>query len=277
MEADMELYGMYEEVVRRLLYEGILDEDMKILVICGDGADREVLQKSGLRNVIISSVDTRMEGGELSPFEWSFQDAENLNFKDLSFDFSIVHWGLHHCHSPHRALLEMYRISKRGLLMFEPSDNLLTRLGVRLNFGQEYEHANVFHNDFAYGGVKNTFIPNYVYRWTESEIKKTINCYAPYGDHRFKFFYEMRVPWPQLKDRKNRFFYYAVLLSLPLLKIMSYVFPKQSNNFAAVVLKPEFPRDLHPWFVWEENKIKLNKSWLATRYGEETKDAYLSK
>ena len=49
----------------------------------------------------------------------------------------------HHCHSPHRGLLEMYRVARRGVLAFEPRDTRLVRLGVRLGFGQEYEIAAV--------------------------------------------------------------------------------------------------------------------------------------
>jgi ubiquinone/menaquinone biosynthesis C-methylase UbiE len=35
-----------------------------------------------------------MKGNEFHPFKWSYQDAENLSFKDKSFDFVVVHSGL---------------------------------------------------------------------------------------------------------------------------------------------------------------------------------------
>jgi SAM-dependent methyltransferase len=70
---------------------------------------------------------------EFAPFLWSFQDAERLTFAENEFDFCIVHSGLHHCYSPHRALLEMYRVARVGLLVFEPRDGALVRLGMRLN------------------------------------------------------------------------------------------------------------------------------------------------
>jgi hypothetical protein len=34
------------------------------------------------------------------------------------------------------------------------------------------------------------------------------------------------------------------------------------------VLKPEFPRDLHPWLLWEDNTLRLRASWLADRYSQ---------
>jgi len=259
--------SFYKEVVDDLLRRRILDQHMRVLVLCGGEPDKEVLVGSGFSSVVISNLDTRMKGTEYAPFEWSYQDAEHLSFEDDSFDFSMVHEGLHHCYSPHRALLEMYRVAKKGILLFEPYDNLLTQLGVLLKFGQEYEDAAVFYNDCVYGGVKNSSIPNYVYRWTEKEIVKTIHSFAPCGKHSFQFIHKMCVPWTQLKGRKNKLFFLMVLLSLPILKAIGIAFPKKSsNNFAALVLKPELPRDLHPWLSWRENEIKPNLLWLSNRY-----------
>jgi hypothetical protein len=34
------------------------------------------------------------------------------------------------------------------------------------------------------------------------------------------------------------------------------------------VLKPEFPGDLHPWLLSEDNIPRLNVSWLAERYSQ---------
>lgn len=259
------LHRFYQEVLADLLTRNTLDRQMRILVVAGAGPDRDILRRCGFENVVISNLDTRMNGSELAPFEWSFQDAENLTFEDGSFDFSIVHSGLHHCYSPHRALLEMYRVARKGLLMFEPCDSLLSRVGLLLRVGQEYEHASV---NGSHGGVGNSPIPNYVYRWTEREIVKTINSFAPYGKHRFRFYHKTRTPWGQLRRRRYKWSLSLVLVSLPILKILALVFPKQTNNLAAVVLKPDLPADLHPWLVWGEGTIKANKPWLANRYGK---------
>ena len=241
---------------------------MYILVVCAGETDKDVFHQRGFKNVVISNLDNRMKGGEFTPYEWSFQDAEKLTYKDNSFDFCIVHEGLHHCHSPHRALLEMYRVAKKGIVLFEPYDNIFTRAGVRLKLGQDYEHAAVFYNDCIYGGLRNSSIPNFVYRWTEAEIIKTINSFSPIGKHRFQFIHKMRFPWVQLKGRKNKLYFFIALLSLPILRVFNLIFPKQSNNFAAVVLKPNMPSDLHPWLLWKDNAIELNHSWVKTRFKE---------
>jgi ubiquinone/menaquinone biosynthesis C-methylase UbiE len=266
----MALHGMqdfYRDVISHLLQTGVLNTQMEILVICGGQTDKAVLQKSGFQHVVISNVDPRPRENQFAPYGWRFQDAERLTFEDESFDFCLVHSGLHHCHSPHRALLEMYRVARKGLILFEPYDNVITRLGVRLNIGQEYEHSAVFYNNCKYGGVRNGPIPNYIYRWTEQEIVRTINCYAPHARHGIRFFHKMRIPWTQLRGRRNRTFYYVVRLAQPALKLLELCFPKQSNNFAALVPKPKLPQALHPWLRQDGEVVRLNDQWLAARYG----------
>ena len=168
-EGNPDFYG---DTVRHLLRDGTLTTTMDILVVCGGETDRAVLADSGFRHVVISNLDPGPDPDAFAPFTWSHRDAERLGFPDGSFDFCVVHSGLHHCHAPHLALLEMYRVARKGLLLFEPYDNLLTRVGVRLNIGQECEHASVFYNGCARGGVGNSAIPNHVYRWTERESSR---------------------------------------------------------------------------------------------------------
>jgi SAM-dependent methyltransferase len=260
------MHDFYGELIGDLLRTRVLDTRMTILVVCGGKVDRSVLRKHGFENVVISNIDPRAKKEDFRPYEWSYQDAERLTFDDQSFDFCLVHSGLHHCHSPHRALLEMYRVARRGLLLFEPYDNLTTRLGVRLNVGQEYEHAGVFCNNGHHGGVGNSDIPNFVYRFTEQEIAKTINCYAPYARHEIRFMHRMRVPWTQLRRRRNKTLYHLIRLARPALKLVEVCAPKQCNSFAALVLKPELPRALHPWLRHDGETIRLDDTWLASRY-----------
>ena len=256
----------YTETIRSLLRRGLLNQNMRILVVCGGRLDRDVLERCGFANVVISNLDDRIEGHEFAPFLWSFQDAERLTFVDDEFDFSIVHNGLHHCYSPHRALLEMYRIARVGLLVFEPRDGALVRLGVRLNVGQEYEVAAVCGNDMMFGGVRNSELPNYVYRWSPREVRKTIQSFAPIGEHQFAFFHALRVPWSRFELLRNKLYLAAVVAALPVLKALSLVFPAFCNNFGFVVLKPRVPDDLFPWLVRDNGRVILNRDWVRARY-----------
>ena len=252
----------YTDALLKLVEQKLIHRDMRVLVLCGGRRDQEALTAAGFKNVTISNLDSRMDGNAYAPFAWSFQDAENLTYADGEFDFCVAHDGLHHCHSPHRALLEIYRVARTGLLVFDPRDNFITRLGVRCHFGQEYEVAAVVGSDWVFGGVKNTEIPNFVYRWTEREIKKAIACNAPWGRHRFLFFYNFRVPWARLKGKRNKLPYLLVLLGYPLLWLFLFLFRGQRNTFGFAVFKPEIPGGLHPWIQSNGERFALNKTWV---------------
>jgi len=259
----------YEEVLMDLVRDGVLNTDMRVLVVCAGQTDKLVFERCGFRDVVISNLGLRPAGTDVGPFRWSEQDAERLTFDDESFDFAVVHSGLHHCYSPHRALLEMYRVARRGVVVFEPYDNLLTRLGVRLGIGQEYEYAGVagdLGGEGHRGGVANTTIPNFVYRFTEREIIKRVHSYAPYAPHDIRFFHRMRIPWGPLRRRRHRALYVAVRLAQPVLKLVEVIAPGQSNKFAAVILKPDLSQRLHPWLRRSGGAVELNSDWLAARY-----------
>jgi SAM-dependent methyltransferase len=259
----------YDDVVDELVRDGVLHTGMSVLVVCGGRTDTQALRRCGFRDVVISNLGARPKGGDLEPFGWSEQDAERLAFDDDSFDLCVVHSGLHHCYSPHRALLEMYRVARQAVLLFEPYDNLLTRVGVRLGIGQEYEYAGVageWGRAGHRGGVADTTIPNFVYRFTEREIVKAVHSFAPYARHDIRFFHRMRIPWGQLRRRRNRALYLAVRLAQPALRLVEACAPRQSNNFAALIRKPDLSRSLHPWLRRGDDGVEVDGDWLAARY-----------
>ena len=161
----------------------------------------------------------------------------------------------------------MYRVSRYGVIVFEPCDNLVTRLGVRLGLGQEYELAAVAGTGCAYGGQRNTPIPNYVYRWTPREIEKTIYSYAPFGRHQFRYFYRLRVPWYRSQMLSNRLLDWVFRLFTPLGNLVTAVYPRAANNFAFVVLKPNLPDGLHPWLEDHDGAVELNADVHVGRKG----------
>jgi SAM-dependent methyltransferase len=261
----------FSGTLQRLLKDGWWGLDSSVLVVCGERYDRDVFHELGFRNVTISNLDSRITGDEFAPYPWSMQDAEDLRFEDDTFDFVVVHQGLHHCHSPHRGLLEMYRVARRGVLAFEPRDTRLVQLGVWLGFGQEYEVAAVAANEMQFGGVGNSPIPNFVYRWTEREIEKTISTFAPEGRAGFRYFSALRVPKERMRSMKNRFVAGCLRSLLPVVRVFAALFPKQSNCFAFAITKVE---ELHPWMV---DDATVDGEWVRGQYavvgivaGEET-------
>ena len=260
----------YFETVRTLIDDGTIARDSSVLICCGGALDREVFLRAGFSDVVVSNLDVRMQGSEdeYAPFRWSFQDAEALQFEDNSFDLVVAHSGLHHCRSPHRGLLEMYRVARKGVLVFEPKDGLLTRLGARLGVGQDYEHAAVVGNSLKYGGVANTEVPNFVYRWSRGDVEKTIHSYAPHARHRFRYFYALRIPWGRLEGLRNPFWKTAVRLVRPAVTLASRM-PFLANNVAFWVSKPRIPEDLQPWMAaTATGELKVNPEWLRQSYDD---------
>jgi SAM-dependent methyltransferase len=256
----------YETTLEWLIGKGVLNRNLNVFVVCGGRCDKDVLLEAGFTDVTISNLDSRANGDEFSPFRWRCQDAEKLEIPDNEYDFCIVHNGLHHCASPHRALLEMFRVARKGVLVFEPRDTLLVRLGIRFNFGQDYETASVEGDGLGFGGMRNSGIPNYVYRWTEREIEKTIRSFSPWGEPRFLYRYALRIPWARLRAMRNKTFLFLVNMLLPLLRLFCFCFPKQSNGFAFAVIKPRIPDDVQPWLKLENGRILMNRDWMEREY-----------
>ena len=232
--------GFYERTLRRLL-------------------------AAGFEDVTISNIDESGADDAYAPYAWSYADAEALPFDDGSFDWTVVSAGLHHCASPHRALLELYRSARRGLLAIESRDSLLMRLALWARAVDPYELTAVVANGFASGGVRNTAVPNYVYRWTERELEKTIASNAPHARHRFRYFREFELPASLLEMRRNPLWSAAGRVAEPVAAAITRVAPSQANLFAFAVLKPELPRDLQPWLREVDGTVVPDEAWLRKR------------
>ena len=141
-------------------------------------------------------------------------------------------------HEPHAALAEMYRVARVGVLAIEARDSLLTRLGVRLRLVSEYETEAVRDHGGGSGGLDNGPVPNHVYRWTESEFRKTIRSADPTGPHVFRFLYGLNLPyevagWAGWGGRDA-----AMRLTGPALRALTRIFPRLRNTIAMVALRP---------------------------------------
>lgn len=244
----MERDAFYRRVLGDLLEDGLLRRDMSVLVVAGGSADRDAFHSLGFERVTISNLDEDVAAEALAPYDWAYQDAESLGYADGSFDLTVVSAGLHHCRSPHRALLELYRVARVAALALESRDSALMRLAVRLGAVDDYELAAVAAHGLRSGGVANTGVPNYVYRWTEREVEKTVASFAPHVRHRIRFFREFELPETLLElDRGPR----ASLLRLaaPVVSALTRALPSQANLFGFAIEKPDPARDLQPWMA----------------------------
>jgi SAM-dependent methyltransferase len=258
--------SFYRRVLEQLLEDSTFRRDMGVLVVAGGPADRDAFHSLGFERVTISNVDETVAAEELAPYEWSYQDAENLDFPDGSFDVAVVSAGLHHCRSPHRALLELYRVARVAALALESRDSALMRVAVKLGAVDDYELAAVAAHGFRSGGVGNTSTPNYVYRWSEREVEKTVASFAPHARHRIRFFREFELPEAVVEiDRGMRA---SVLrMARPVVTMITRMMPRQANLFAFLIEKPRIPSDLQSWMRVEEGELRPDPEVVGRRYG----------
>jgi SAM-dependent methyltransferase len=240
-----------ESVLTDLLAKGLVTKTDRIITVCSGLPEREIFASLGFANVTITNLDPRCNAGDYKPYQWSSQNALNLTFSDQEFDLAFVSDGLHHCSSPHRALLEMYRVSKKGIVVIESRDSLLMRCSVSLGMSAEYEVGSVEYHDGRYGGVDNTEVPNYIYRWTEREFEKTIQSCNPTGRHRFIFGFRLPVIGSRFKIVKACIDAIVATLSF----VIPLVAKRQGNSFAMIALKPRVPADLLPWLHYKDGRV----------------------
>ena len=251
----------YFSMVAKLLSKGKIQRDMSVLVVCGEELDAEVFSLSGFRQVFVTNLDDPQKGPWRTGAARERQDAEALSYADASFDLVAVHLGLHHCRMPHKALCEMYRVARQGVLLIEPCENWLVKIGRRLGVGQEYEVHAVAANQLKKGGVNNTSIPNYVYRWTVDEVRRTIASFAPEFRPRMYFKKNLVVHWHDLRVKRNSIRLVLMVLAIPFLKACSFIIPGFGNNLGVYIEKAG-PDQIHPWIASTDHGLRLNEKWV---------------
>ncbi|HAT39080.1 class I SAM-dependent methyltransferase [Polynucleobacter necessarius] len=261
---------------RVAFYERVVDSLIKpktaSILICGGGMlDRIVFDKLGFSKVTLSNLDTRIKPIDYEPFEWKYENAEALSFADNSFDYVVIHAAIHHASLPHKVLCEMYRVARIGVLGIENRDSVTLRIFERLSLTQMYEHAAVYFNDCQYGGLNNTDIPNFVYRWTERELEKTIQTYAPLFQHKYIYTYGTAFPCTPKLESRGRIKTIFLKVLRPAYQIFVKFFPKQQNLFAFYIDKSNPEQELFPWLIQDENgNIRFNEKWGQQKYGQKS-------
>ena len=240
--------GFYCDVLRKLVASGKLTTSDSVLIVCGGPLDEAVMREVGFANFKLTNLD----GVEES------QDAEDLSYADGSFDVVIVHAGLHHCYSPHRGLLEMYRVARKAAIAFESRDSLLMRMAVKLGFTMDYETDSVTPD--GRGGVAESGVPNFVYRWTEREIWKVIATFDPIRKPLIEFFYDMRIPIQRFARSGNHAMRAVGIVIEPVSRLFAVLLPSQCNEFAFAILKSG---ELQPWLKDKVEKRSKALSDLA--------------
>jgi hypothetical protein len=140
---------------------------------------------------------------------------------------------------PHLAILEMYRVSKIGALIIEGNDSLLMRISAKLKMSEDFEVSSLDKAN-KLGGVEESGIPNYIYRWNEREIFKTLSSYEPEIEHKIYFNYENDLENSGTQNHKNNKKIYSLIKLL--LKIFFIFFKKQQNLLSIYIDKKELKK-----------------------------------
>jgi ubiquinone/menaquinone biosynthesis C-methylase UbiE len=235
-----------------------------VVVFCGGPYDAKTLAAKGVKNVVITNIDHHDGVKDLAPYTWAYQDAEDVTFDDLSFDWAVVNAGLHHCASPHLALCEMLRVSRKGVIVLEARDSLLMRLANRLGLSPRYETEPALLSGGKWGGYRNTKIPNFIYRWTEREFEKAVNSYVPYEKISFQYHYGYQLPVQRMAMSKSSIKRQLVNVASGFQAVLELFAPRQGNNFAMVAHRS---KELKTWLVRDANgEIEVDLQKLEKMY-----------
>lgn len=203
-----------------------------VLVVCGGSNDAATLRDLGFSRVTVTNLDPHGHAN-FDAYPVERQDAERLTYADGAYDWAMVRAGLHHCASPHGALVEMLRVARKGVIVIEARDCLLIRLAVALGLTDDYERDAVRLGG-GMGGLRGGPVPNYVYRWTEREVRKTVESACPATVNRISYHYNTQMPHNRLSHGPAWKRAAVAMATLPL-AVLTTLAPSQCNEFAFVV------------------------------------------
>lgn len=209
----------------------IKNKDSKILVLGAGVLDKNIFEEIGYNNVTFSNIENSNEK-DLNFYE----NIHDIKIKSNAYEYCVAHACIHHSSKPHSAILELYRVCSKGTLIIEANDSLLSRLACKFKLSEEYELSAVKKNKTK-GGVDNTNIPNYVYRWTEREIIKLLNSFRPDLKHKIFFNYEHHIKFT--KSRIVKLFF----------EIFFFLFKKQKNLLAIYIDKKIENLEYNDWIT----------------------------
>jgi ubiquinone/menaquinone biosynthesis C-methylase UbiE len=134
------------------------------------GSDGSILKNLGAKNISCSDISIKLlalaKKKKLIK-KYYKQNAENLTFKSSTYDYVLCKESFHHFSKPYLALYEMFRVSKKGVILIEPSDEIIEK-GF---FSFIYKFIRFLMNQTNSGdGFEE--VGNYVYKISKREMAK---------------------------------------------------------------------------------------------------------
>ena len=259
-------------ILRQRLRTCRIDTKERVLVVGGSWQDAEVLFCAGFKDITLSNFTSDLEGNELSSPSMNVSrltlDAEQIELGDASYDCVLAHEVLHHCRSPHRALCEMLRVARKHVVLLEPNDSFSMRALMWSGFSFPYEIFSVVYHRCEAGGVRDSCVPNFIYRWNANEVRKTVSSYLAEYVFRMHAYphWDFNLNAEQLSMRKEtkiraitsvigtETFLFALRAAQNALNAIP-VLRKQGNKFFCCIEKTG---ELWPWLTSEEGKIAFD-------------------
>ena len=216
-----------------------IDKKSNFLLISASINEVKILKDLGYLNFSITYHD---ENEKKQFLDYGFKentnlfksDLRDLTFKDNSFEYVVTNATIHHIDLPHKAITELYRVAIKGVLIIESNDSLAMRLAAKMKLAEEFEVSSI-NEDKNSGGLLDTAIPNYVYRWTEKEILKLLKSFDPINVNLVIFDYAS-----DLTNFKNRDSYIENIFLKTLIiagKVFFFFFKKQRNCMSIYIDK----------------------------------------
>lgn len=173
---------MYQYILKEIInfMPFSIEDKLFVNICCGSGMEAEYYSKVGkshflcfdISEQIIKAALIRKKRNGLD-YDLVISDGENLPLKDKSVHVGFVLSGLHHLPNPHKGICELKRVSKIGMIAFEPLDTIITRFLIYIKLLEKHEASGI--------------IP---YRFNKNEIINMIKMkYTPYIKFRRYFFY----------------------------------------------------------------------------------------
>jgi uncharacterized protein YbaR (Trm112 family) len=128
---------------------------------CGHGFELDYLSRLGSNVTLVDISPKSLERASARARKLGLQvdavcsDAENLPFRDNSFDLVLTHHSLHHLANPMAGLEEMLRVAKSRVAFFEPARGVMRSLVRVFGLKPEVEDSGNAVYEFGHSEVRD--------------------------------------------------------------------------------------------------------------------------
>lgn len=233
--------------MHRLLDPLLESRENSLWLTVGDGRygqEAHYILEHGSKAVATDISDTLLREGARAGYiyDYSCQNAEALTYQDKEFDFVLCKESLHHFPRPFRALYEMIRVSRKGVILIEPTD---LKIGATLRWKIFRTSVDTLRKITGRSGGHQMFEEsgNYVYGISRLEMEKVgLGLNMPAIAARGINDYYVKGVEDEKADRSSRLFT-KVKRRIAMNNILCR-FGLKPHSTTCVILFHEFPDDI---------------------------------